>query len=122
MSICQLHRIRYVLCILLLSANSAFAEDANWVKENARLQEKIFTSLGKTPYVDKQQELSVDDIREALILSCLHTAGCSQDEFNDLRAGKPPQRYEEQRGLQHAKTIFGRQVLLRPNNASGQRE
>lgn len=108
---CNRYQVSCLLVILFLSLDVFSAEGGNWKKENALLREKIFSSLGKTPLVDKRQELSVEEIREALVLSCVHKPDCSRDELNDLRAGKPPRQYDEQQGLRNAEKIFGRKLV-----------
>jgi hypothetical protein len=107
----DLCKVSCVFVILFFSIEVFSAEDSTWRDENALLREMIFTSLGKLPFVNKQQELSVEDIHEALILSCMHKADCTRDELNDLRAGKQPQDVGAKKGLSNAQMIFGRKLV-----------
>lgn len=110
---------KVILCLTMLllcfSITNVAAESNEWKKETNTLQEKINQSLGKVTS-DKmlREELTVDEIREALVLSCEHTPSCTRDQLAEVRAGKQPELYDEAQGLRNAQTIFRQKGMLKP--------
>jgi hypothetical protein len=53
-----------------------------------------------------QEALTIDEIREALVLSCEYSPDCSREELAASRSGKQPVLYDEETGLHNAEKIM----------------
>ncbi|HFD13063.1 MAG TPA: hypothetical protein ENJ32_11440 [Crenotrichaceae bacterium] len=110
---------KIILCLTMLllcfCITSVAAENSEWKTETNTLQEKINQSLGKVTSDEIwREELTVEEIREALVLSCEHTPSCTHDQLAAVRAGKQPEPYDEAQGLRNAQAIFRLKSMLKP--------
>jgi len=108
------------MLLLCFSITCVAAENSEWSKETNTLQEKINQSLGKVTSDNmRREELTVEEIREALVLSCEHTPSCTRDQLAAVRAGKQPAPYDETQGLRNAQAIFRQKGRLMPRKPNG---
>ena len=112
--------LSFAMLLLCLSITGVAAENSEWSKETNTLQKKINQSLGKvTSDETRREELTVEEIREALVLSCEHTLSCTRDQLAAVRAGKQPVPYDEAQGLRNAQAIFRQKGMLMPQKPNG---
>ena len=117
MSITKYFIMSGAMISFVFSINGFAAKNSQWEQDTVRLQEAIDNSLGYPKSNEQREVSSVEEIREALVLSCEHTPSCTRNELSEIQAGKQPdQYYDEEQGLRNAEMIFRQKgmILQRP--------
>ena len=94
--------------------NYFFGSRCQWVcsrkqrlgEKTVKLQEAIENSMGHPQSTEQREVSSIEEIHEALVLSCEHMPSCTRDELSAIRAGKQPDTYDEAQGLRNSEIIF----------------